>query len=608
MPLSLGKVPVVIDYTTRDYEGFRDDALNLALTLTPEWNDHSPGDLGVVLTEVFAYMADILSFHGERCLNEAFVSAAVQRRSMINLGRLVGYELHPASSAIVSLDITFTGPGVLPARTQVSTIPQQPTESEVVFETLSDFTALAAGTFSVDCIQGRSVIDEVIGSGDDTASQKFLLSSAPLVIDPLGVASLQVEVDEGAGFVLYAVVTNFQLSQPLDRHVRFEIDELDRTRVLFGNGVRGRVAVAGVDNIRATYRVGGGAISNQVGAHRITSLNNPPTFISAATNPRAPLGGSAQESVDEARVNIPLSVEALDRAITFNDFEYLAQKVAGIAQAKAVQGLGPYEVLVYVAAEGADPFVPGTWDSRTDTGNQLLGGVGSYLTARKAAPIRLDIKNFFVVELDIRLNLVVAQGYYQADVESAVRQRILADVAALKLGEDLLLTSFDWALSRKTDVPGLLGVEWIRFSKKSTARLVNPDPLSGLVIPDVLWTISPQNVGDSYPSFALRDTPKAAPEERWEIRFLDGATFEVRGGISGLQSNLGTLGVDWVSDAGYLTLRADLGAVAPYNGARYEISVGAGPLSARIQIGDFEAFKLLDAHITVVDIHGGIDI
>src|SRR6266436_9514050 len=95
----------VINYLARDYASFRQALLDLIPSKLPEWSDRSEADFGVVLIELFAYMADILSYYQDRIANEAFLETAQERRSVINHLRLIGYEMAPAAPATVKLSV-----------------------------------------------------------------------------------------------------------------------------------------------------------------------------------------------------------------------------------------------------------------------------------------------------------------------------------------------------------------------------------------------------------------------------------------------------------------------------------------------------------------------
>jgi hypothetical protein len=131
----------VIDYLTKDYEGFKQGMLAQIPLLLPEWKDRSESDFGVVLVELFAYAADILSYYQDRVANEAYLTTASQRRSVTELLRLIGYQIDPgvAASAYLHLgvtaDVTVTG-AQLPFQVKTA---GRPGEADVTFEVTRDF-------------------------------------------------------------------------------------------------------------------------------------------------------------------------------------------------------------------------------------------------------------------------------------------------------------------------------------------------------------------------------------------------------------------------------------------------------------------------------------
>ncbi|MCE9672841.1 putative baseplate assembly protein [Myxococcus stipitatus] len=155
----------VIDYVTKDYEGFRQAMLNQIPLRLPQWTDRGESDFGVVLIELFAYVADILSYYQDRVANEAYLDTATQRRSVTELLRLIDYQIDPglAASAYLHFDVTAdvtVKDDAIPYRLRTA---GRPGESDAVFEVtklfalkllnnaipLSAQPALAAGTSAV---------------------------------------------------------------------------------------------------------------------------------------------------------------------------------------------------------------------------------------------------------------------------------------------------------------------------------------------------------------------------------------------------------------------------------------------------------------------------
>src|SRR5437588_4108301 len=97
--------PQVHDYLARDYAGFRKALIDLIPAKLPEWTDRSEANFGIVLIELFSYMADILSYYQDRIANEAFLATAQERRNVIQHLRLIGYEMAPAAPAAGRLNV-----------------------------------------------------------------------------------------------------------------------------------------------------------------------------------------------------------------------------------------------------------------------------------------------------------------------------------------------------------------------------------------------------------------------------------------------------------------------------------------------------------------------
>jgi Baseplate J-like protein len=99
-------------------------------------------DPSIALLDAWAIVADVLTFYQERIANEGYLATATERRSILELARLVGYELRPGVSASVYLAFTVaTGfNGTLPAGTRAQSIPGTG-ETAQFFETSADLAA-----------------------------------------------------------------------------------------------------------------------------------------------------------------------------------------------------------------------------------------------------------------------------------------------------------------------------------------------------------------------------------------------------------------------------------------------------------------------------------
>jgi hypothetical protein len=110
-------------------------------------------DFSIALIDAWAVVCDVLTFYQERIANEAFLGTATERRSLIELGHLVGYRLAPGVAAATDLAFTLESPpGApadavaetrIPAGTRVQSIPG-PDETAQTFETVEEIVARVA--------------------------------------------------------------------------------------------------------------------------------------------------------------------------------------------------------------------------------------------------------------------------------------------------------------------------------------------------------------------------------------------------------------------------------------------------------------------------------
>jgi hypothetical protein len=104
---------------------------------TRELNDPS-----IALLDAWATVADVLTFYEERIANEGYLRTATERRSILELARLVGYKLRPGISSSVYLAFTVSDGfnGIIPAGTRAQSIPGTG-EKPQPFETYADLPA-----------------------------------------------------------------------------------------------------------------------------------------------------------------------------------------------------------------------------------------------------------------------------------------------------------------------------------------------------------------------------------------------------------------------------------------------------------------------------------
>ncbi len=72
-----------------------------------ELSIRDPSDPAIALLDAWATVADVLTFYQERIANEGYLRTATERRSILELARLVGYRLRPGVASSVYLAYTL---------------------------------------------------------------------------------------------------------------------------------------------------------------------------------------------------------------------------------------------------------------------------------------------------------------------------------------------------------------------------------------------------------------------------------------------------------------------------------------------------------------------
>jgi hypothetical protein len=401
---TLGNLPFQVDTTARDYDSIRDALINFLTDVTPEWTDRESSDPGMVLLEAVAYVADVLNYQVDRAQNEMYLSTAQERVNVQQLLRLINYELSTGTASSVPMCVITSQDAVsIPAGTAVTNNAQ-----DARFEFLDDVFLPTAGIYAPSSVRAQvqdrlgmpvtikedlvvtygTTVNESIGVSNGTQYQVFTLSQGPVSLSADLSSSLTLETSSGD---VYRPATSFLDADSDTLVYTFQVLSDGRVSLTFGDGVSGKIPAIN-DELFATYRVGTGAITNSYGINSLVRLTSTIAGVSSVFNPVQPSGGKDAETLRDARINGPRSLRALDRAITLEDFESLALKTpgGGVKVAKAV-ALEPYDVTVYIAAEGTNPIPSGRWFPRIDTGTGLVGAVGRWLSSKKPVATQLNV-------------------------------------------------------------------------------------------------------------------------------------------------------------------------------------------------------------------------
>lgn len=145
-PLEVENRPglTAIAYRIGSYAGFRRAMLE-EIARTPELAalaTRRSDDYAITILELWAAVADVLTFYQERYANEAFLRPATRRESIARLARLIDYGLRPGVAAVARLAFTAERAKTvrMPVGSRVVSVPGQD-ERPQTFETLEEIVA-----------------------------------------------------------------------------------------------------------------------------------------------------------------------------------------------------------------------------------------------------------------------------------------------------------------------------------------------------------------------------------------------------------------------------------------------------------------------------------
>jgi hypothetical protein len=224
----------------------------------------------------------------------------------------------------------------------------------------------------------------------------------------------------------YPVVDDFPQAPSATRCCR--IDPVTGT-ILFGSNDgttqstgTGRIPPVG-SVIKASYRAVAGGSNGNV-PPGVLVLFTPPAGIQAVTNPGPGRGGADQESVDDAKRRAPDLLRIRSRAVTVEDYEYLAleastlvKKASALGVQPSLDGRGGFSRVAGMVTVLVVPDAPR--DNAQPTADaDLINEVRSYLDDRRVVTTALTVSSprFLPVTVTAAVNLFPSAQATQAFV------------------------------------------------------------------------------------------------------------------------------------------------------------------------------------------------
>ncbi|MBP1468337.1 putative baseplate assembly protein [Candidatus Chloroploca sp. M-50] len=346
---------------------------------------------------------------------------------------------------------------------------------------------------------------ESLGGGDGSKPfQRFTLRQGPLTYLAAPSAAgaentLQVRVND----VLWHPVEQLAALGPNERGYLLQTADSGTVSGVFGDGIHGARPPTGVENIRAVYRTGIGAPGN-VRAEQISLLTTRPAGVRAVINPLPASGGANRDGPEAIRTSAPLTVTALDRLVSVQDYTDFARIFAGIGKAHAVRISDGTREVVHLTVAGTD-------DIPLDRDSDLMRNLK--LALRRAGdpgvPLRLVVRRLRMLLIKARVR--VHPDYLWEKVEPQVRDALRSTFSFTRrdLGQPAYAAD---ALLTMQQVPGVVYVDLDAFGAVS-AQDEHGLPLTPALLGEAMTAVMQQAVPQQAVLAALPTHRALAPAE-----------------------------------------------------------------------------------------------
>ncbi len=280
---------------------------------------------------------------------------------------------------------------------------------------------------SVVSLSSTTIKNEILGSSDGMPEQSFTFLRGPVLFKPqiwLREKEMPMEqerkiifeeegqdafykeeaTEEGGFWVRWHQVENFFESGSGSRH--YLVDYVNN-KIVFGDGTTGLIPPEGRNNIKAaSYQIGGGTEGN-VAAGNITVIKGTIPFISGVINYYPAEGGADMETVEEAKIRAPHIFKNRYRAVTADDYEWIAKEASShVARAHCIptkEKEGEVTVVIVSKEDRND----GKSNGKLVPTRELLRRVREHLDERRLITTMLKVIAPKYVDISVKINVVL---------------------------------------------------------------------------------------------------------------------------------------------------------------------------------------------------------
>ncbi|UCC16608.1 MAG: putative baseplate assembly protein [Dehalococcoidales bacterium] len=338
---------------------------------------------------------------------------------------------------------------------------------------------------TVSASQSFKTTDELLGRSKGTPGQEFQLHNIPVLTLAQG-ETIVIETENEGEYESWQAVADFADSGPDDRH--FTLDNITG-QISFGPSMKqptgeerqyGKIPPADRLIRFSSYRSGGGIIGN-VGEGTIKVLKSSIPYIDSVKNFERARDGTDAETLEMAKLRVPHILRTNTRAVTREDFEYLAiQASSKIARAKSISpgdttdntlSPGTMRVLLVPTVTEFDGYIP---PEQLEITKKVREEVSDYLDERRLLGTRLELGEPEYLYVSVEVHVRTRRGYQQQASED-VETRLYEYVNPICGGADGTGWSFGRSLIPSEIHACLQNIENVDYIEEVKIYPVDPD-------------------------------------------------------------------------------------------------------------------------------------
>jgi len=262
-------------------------------------------------------------------------------------------------------------------------------------------------------IQKKKLTDLVLGISSGLPGQVFKLPETPVLR-----GSIKLAIGEE-----WKEVADFDVSTPIDPH--FTLESL-KGEIRFGDGLWGKIPPKDTEIRVIEYEVGRGERGNlNANSNWVVKEKDLSGLIEEISNFKPATGGTDEESIDEAFERFIRDLRVPYRAVTSEDFEYIARETPGlrVAQAKAIPN---FNSISNTEEEGTVtvvvvPFSPlNTFENTPEPSTDFINAVDKHLNKHRLLGTFVCVVPPKYIKVKVQVTLGISKGFSETEIRKKV--------------------------------------------------------------------------------------------------------------------------------------------------------------------------------------------